>query len=84
LQLFCKPLVGALARVGLQMCCNVRGLLYERTLMRPKGAMRVGQKKLKPLAARFSKALIQTLFLFAVIVKLAKMCQKAAFGLHLT
>jgi len=46
--------------------------------------MRVGQKKLKPLAARFSKALIQTLFLFAVIVKLAKMCQKAAFGLHLT
>ena len=52
--------------------------------MRPKGAMRVGQKKLKPLAEMFPKAIFQALFLFAVIVKSAKMCQKAAFGLHLT
>ena len=52
--------------------------------MRPKGAMRVGQKKLKPLAKRFPKALVQVVFLFLVIVKSAKMCQKAAFGLHLT
>jgi hypothetical protein len=28
LQLFCKPLVCALARAGLQMCCNVR-LAYQ-------------------------------------------------------
>jgi hypothetical protein len=52
--------------------------------MRPKGAMREGQKKLKPLAEGFPKALIRSVFLFAVIVKLTKMCQKAAFGLHLT
>jgi hypothetical protein len=52
--------------------------------MRPKGIMRVGGKKLKPLAEGFPKAKIQALFLFAVIVKLSKMCQKAAFGLHLT
>jgi len=43
-----------------------------------------GVKKLKPLAKRFPKALIQTLFLFSVIIKSAKMCHKAAFGLHLT
>ena len=47
--------------------------------MRPKGAKRVGQKKLKPLAEGFPKALIQVVFLFAVIVKSAKMCQKAVW-----
>ena len=43
-----------------------------------------GVKKLKPLAQRFPKALIRSLFLIVIIVKSAKMCQKAAFGLHLT
>jgi hypothetical protein len=28
LQLFCKPLVGASARAGLQMCCNVGGVSF--------------------------------------------------------
>lgn len=50
----------------------------------PKRRNARGTKKLKPLAKRFPKAQVQALFLFSIIVKSAKMCQKAAFGLHLT
>jgi DNA-binding sugar fermentation-stimulating protein len=66
------------------MCCNVRGLLIGAFPNAPKRRNARGVKKLKPLAERFPKALIRSIFLFVVIVKLAKMCQKAAFGLHLT
>jgi len=52
--------------------------------MRPKGAMRVGQKKIKPLAEGFAKAIFFLISLFVFIFKIAEMFQKAAFGLHLT
>jgi hypothetical protein len=66
------------------MCSNVGGLLIGAFPNAPKRRNARGAKKIKTLAERFPKALIQTLFLFVFIVKSAKMCQKAAFGLHLT
>jgi len=82
-QLFCK-LWSCVDLCGLQMCCFVRLLLIAAFPNAPTRRNARGVKKLKPLAERFPKAIIRSVYLFAIIVKSAKMCQKAAFGLHLT
>ena len=68
LQLFCKPLASALACGGLQMCCNVRGLLIGVIPNAPKRRNARWVKKLKPLAEGFPKSLIRSVFLFVVIL----------------
>jgi hypothetical protein len=79
-QLFCNPIFLS----GLQMCCFVRGLMIRAFPNAPKRRNARGGKKLKPLAERFPKALIRSVFLFSVIFKSAIKCHNAAFGLHLT
>jgi len=68
--------------VGLQMCCDVRGLLIGAFLYAPKRRNARGVKKIKTLCREVSKkALIQALFLFAVIFKLAVKSQKSGVWL---
>ena len=63
------------------MCCFVWGLLNGAFPNAPKRRNARGVKKLKPLAERFPKAIIRSVFLFAFIVKSAKKCHKSGVWL---